>query len=120
MLEMPRCDAENFQVFLNEFSSLNPDEFKIVVLDNGAFHKAAKLSIPKNIILVFLPPYSPELNPAEKIWQRIERNFTNRLHSSLANLSKFIDDEVKQLNNEIVISTCSFQYIFLDSFWTIL
>jgi hypothetical protein len=64
---------------------------KSVVLDIGGFHKAAKLSIPKNIILTLLSPYS-ELKPlAEKIWQRI-RNFNNRLHQlKSVNFSKFID-----------------------------
>jgi len=52
---------------LNKLSNHKPDEYKIVVLDNGAFHKAKKLIIPEKITLVFLPPYSPELNPAEKI-----------------------------------------------------
>lgn len=118
VLEMPRCDSANFQVFLNEFSFSNSNELKIVVLDNGAFHKAIKLIIPENIILVFLPPYSPELNPAEKIWQRIKRNFTNRLHKTLDDLSEFITNEVKLLNGEIVKSTCSFKYIFFDPFWT--
>jgi len=51
---------------LNKLSNHKPDEYKIVVLDNGAFHKAKKLIIPENITLVFLPPYSPELYPAEK------------------------------------------------------
>jgi hypothetical protein len=39
-----------------------------MVLDYGAFHKAKSLRIPENIYLLFLTPYSPELNPAEKIW----------------------------------------------------
>ena len=63
LLELPHCNGQNFQVFLNEFSLHNPDELKIVVLDNGAFHKAKALVIPENVILIFLPPYSPELNP---------------------------------------------------------
>jgi len=67
LLELPTCNADTFQIYLNEFSLIKPLELKIIVLDNGAFHKAAKLKIPKNIILLFLPPYSPELNPAEKI-----------------------------------------------------
>ena len=49
LLEMPNCDAINFQLFLNEFSAQNPTEFKIIVLDNGAFHKAKSLIIPTNI-----------------------------------------------------------------------
>ena len=61
LLEMPTCNAANFQVFLNEFSLQNPMEFKIIVLDNGAFHKAKSLVIPENAALIFLPPYSRNL-----------------------------------------------------------
>ncbi|MDI9320986.1 MAG: transposase, partial [Phycisphaerales bacterium] len=44
-----------------------PKEFKIIILDNGAFHKAKTLQVPSNMYLLFLPPYSPELNPAEPL-----------------------------------------------------
>jgi hypothetical protein len=72
-LILPHCNADNYQVFLNDFSKENPKELKIMVLDNGRFHKAKKLIIPENIVLVFLPPYSPELNPAEKKWAKYKR-----------------------------------------------
>jgi transposase len=72
LLEMPLCNGDTFQIFLDQFSNVNPTELKLVVLDNGAFHKAKTLLIPQNIILIFLPPYSPELNPAEKIWQKFK------------------------------------------------
>ncbi len=36
-LELPHCNSNNFQLFLNEFSKERPDEFKIIILDNGAF-----------------------------------------------------------------------------------
>ena len=64
---MPGCNATNFQVFLDGLSAQNPEEFKIIVLDNGAFHKAKSLKIHDNIALIFLPAYSPELNPAENV-----------------------------------------------------
>ena len=65
LLELPLCNSKTFQAFLNAFALQNPHEFKIMVLDNGAFHKAAALQIPQNIALLFLPAYSPELNPAD-------------------------------------------------------
>jgi transposase len=120
MLEMPHCNAASFQVFLDEFSMINPDEFKVMVLDNGAFHKAKSLIIPANIALLFLPPYSPELNPAEKIWAKLKRTFTNRLFNSLELLSDFICEVTKNIEKKIVKSTCAFNYIFINSFWTIL
>ena len=119
LLEMPFCNNDTFQKFLNEFSEHNPNEFKIVVLDNGAFHKAKSLIIPENIALLFLPPYSPELNPAEKIWANLKRTFTNRLFNTLDQLSIFIQDVTNDLNEKTIISTCSFSYIFDSLDWTI-
>lgn len=118
-LELPFCNTENFQIYLDEFSMNRPEEFKIVVLDNGAFHKAKSLSIPKNIGLIFLPPYSPELNPAEKIWLTIKRDFENRLFESLEKLGDFISCSLKKITSEKVKSICSFKYIFEGLNWTI-
>ena len=118
LLEMPNCNAANFQVFLDEFSVQNPDEFKIMVLDNGAFHKAKTLIIPDNIGLIFLPPYSPELNPAENIWAMLKRKFTNKLYKTLNEVSDFITTATNSLSSEKIKSTCGFQYIFEDLNWT--
>ena len=67
LLELPSCNTENFQAFLDAFSKVDEEEFKIVLLDNAAFHKAKALRRPANIHLLFLPSYAPELNPAEKV-----------------------------------------------------
>ena len=75
---------------MDEFAKENPDELKILVLDNGAFHKAKRLKIPENMGLVFLPAYSPELNPAEKIWAKFKRDFTNRLFHTLDELKNYV------------------------------
>jgi transposase len=119
MYEFDTCNAETFQWFLNKFSLEDEEEFKIIVLDNGAFHKAKKLKIPKNIILLFLPPYAPELNPAEKIWQNFKRQFTNLHFDSLKQISQFFTKICKSLTKEQVKSTCSFAYIFSDIVWTV-
>ncbi len=118
LLEMPLCNSDTFQIFLNEWSVKNPDELMIMVLDNGAFHKAIKLAIPDNVALVFLPPYSPELNPAEKIWARFKRDFTNKLFKTLDALEEYLATLCISLNEDIVKSTCSFDYIFSDPFWS--
>ena len=89
-----------------------------MLLDNGAFHKAKRLVIPENIALVFLPPYSPELNPAEKIWWAIKRAFTGKVFHCLDSLSEFIEQEVKKLSPEIVKSICGFHYFFSCDYWT--
>lgn len=119
LLEMPFCNAPCFQIFLDEFSQQNPLEFKIIVLDNGAFHKAKSLKIPSNIYLIFLPPYSPELNPAEKMWAAIKRNFTNQFFDSLDEISLFIGKSIKQITPLQIINTCNYKYAFVADIWTI-
>lgn len=117
-LEMPHCNTDTFQLFLNEFSENSPDEFKIILLDNGAFHKANRLIVPQNICLLFIPPYSPELNPAEKIWWKMKRAYSGKLHKTLDNVSDFIKKEVGLFSNSQIKSICSYDYIFSCPFWT--
>jgi transposase len=96
LLEMPYCNTECFEVFLQELSKQQPTEYKILFLDNGAFHKAKRLLIPSNIALCFIPPYSPELNPAEKVWAFIKKKITNKAFKTLAELQKFVDQVIQK------------------------
>jgi transposase len=120
MLEMPHCNGANFQIFMDEFSKERPMELKVIVLDNGAFHKARTLAIPDNIILIFLPPYSPELNPAEKIWAKFKRDFTNRLFKTMDSLNDYVCGLAKELTTQEVRSITAFKYIFINNYWTIM
>jgi len=74
------------------------------------------IKIPENIALVFLPSYSPELNPAEKMWANFKRTFTNRLFKSLDVLSVFIAEVSKTATKSSVMSICGYNYIF-GYFW---
>lgn len=118
LLEMPNCNADNFQIFLDELSKKYEHIYNVITLDNGAFHKAKSLVIPENIGLIFLPPYSPELNPAENMWAMLKRKFNNKLHQSLEDLSEFITEATAKITKEGVKKTCSFEYIFSESIWT--
>jgi transposase len=120
LLELPCCNGRTFQIYLDLFSKHKPEELKVIVLDNGAFHKAKSLIVPDNIILIFLPPYSPELNPAEKIWQQYKRRFTNQFLKTLDELEVFVSNLAKSLPKKSIISICSYSYIFLDQFWSTL
>ena len=115
---MPYCSADTFQIFLDQFSEKNANQFNILVLDNGAFHKAKSLKIPQNIGLIFLSPYSPELNPAEKMWQFLKKKFSGKLYNTLDEVGHFITKHTELLTPEMIISTCGFKYIFADINWT--
>ena len=104
-----------FQIFLNQLSTQNATEFKILVLDNGAFHHAKSLLIPHNIALIFLPPYSPELNPAEKMWRYFKDRLSMIAYNSLEMLQQKISEVIKNTTVETVKSICGNQF-YLNCF----
>ena len=57
------------QAFLEAFAAtIQDDEHVALVLDGAGWHASKRLRVPSNITLVPLPPYSPELNPVERVW----------------------------------------------------
>lgn len=55
--------------------TIAPGAHAVVVLDGAGWHGARDLEVPDNLSLLPLPPYSPELNPVEMIWQFLRQNF---------------------------------------------
>jgi len=70
--------------FLQQVSQAHPRELIVMVLDGASSHKAKHLTIPHNIRLLALPPYAPELNPQEHVWDELrEKEFPNRVFNHL-------------------------------------
>ena len=82
-LEFSHLTADCFQIFMNKFSETFPASLNLLVLDNGRFHHAKSLEIPENVVLLFLPPYSPELNPIERLWQDIKAKLLTQAYETL-------------------------------------
>jgi transposase-like protein len=80
----PKMNTINMSAFLNHVSRRHPDDFVVMVLDGASSHRSQDLRVPKNMATLRLPPYSPELNPAERLWDDIrEKEFANRVFGSL-------------------------------------
>ena len=79
-----KMNTENMGRFLKQVSEAHEQDFIVMVLDGASSHKGKELEVPGNIALVFLPSYSPELNPAEQLWNVLRRDyFANKVFDSL-------------------------------------
>ena len=67
--EFTHLNSECFQAFLNLVSEQFKDSILIIQLDQAGAHKAKRLKLPVNIILLFQPSHAPETNPIERVWQ---------------------------------------------------
>lgn len=82
-LILPHVNTECMQVFLDEVSQRYPNEQIVMVIDGAGWHRSAALKAPRNIYLLRLPPYAPELNPIEHVWDELrEKFFHNRVFES--------------------------------------
>lgn len=81
--EHDRANTDNFQRFLDDLSRRHPHDFHVLQTDNARFHRSKNLVIPDNIMLLYQPPYSPQVNPSERLWQWSKGEIANEIFSSL-------------------------------------
>jgi transposase len=75
-LILPEATTATMSLFLAEFAAELPEDVHaVLVLDGAGWHGARALAVPPNITLLPLPPYSPELNPVERIWLYLRERF---------------------------------------------
>jgi transposase len=69
-----------------------------MVVDGASSHKGKDLIIPSNVALILLPPYSPELNPTERIWNKLRRDYiANRYFNNLDEAMEAVDRGLSEL-----------------------
>jgi transposase len=79
-----QMNTVNMSAFLAQVSAKHRREFIVMVVDGASSHVSKDLVVPKNIRLLRLPPYAPELNPQEHVWDELrEKEFPNRVFSDL-------------------------------------
>lgn len=75
-LILPYANTDAMNLFLKELSSrIESARHIALIIDNAGWHKSKDLAIPINITLIPLPPYAPELNAMEQIWEWIKNHF---------------------------------------------
>lgn len=104
-LVLPYSNTVCMNVFLRELSNTYPDDRILLVCDGAAWHKAKHLEIPENILFIFLPPATPEMNPIEQIWKEIrKRGFRNEIFQTLDKVIDRLCDTICSITHDTVKS----------------
>jgi len=97
-LILPHVNTESMQMFLEEVASRHPNDRIVMVLDGAGWHQSKALALPNNLRLLQLPPYSPELNPVEHLWDELrEKSFHNRVFHSLDALEDHLEIALREM-----------------------
>ena len=80
-------------------------------LDKDRFHQAKSLQIPDNVVLVFLPPYSPELNPIERLWQDIKAKLFENVFTSITQMQNKLTVILNKYTETTIASIVNAEYL---------
>lgn len=114
--EIEGTTSNIFYDYLCELSKHNENELKIIVIDNAGFHSVQKFDLPDNIVLIRIPPYNPELNPAEKIWAYIKSFYKNRVFKTIQNVKEWLHDFVQNKLSEDLIKSITHHQFYINAF----
>jgi len=109
--EFTHLDTTCFEKFLELFASKYPRDLHIIQVDNGGFHNSLNLSIPENVILLFQPAYSPEVNPIERLWGYVKEQLKWLRFDQIEELRAAVQKELNKLTNEVIASLTGWQFI---------
>lgn len=115
-LVMPYVDAKIMSVFLKHTANLFPTNYCVMIMDAAGWHRANELTIPKNMCLIYLPPYSPELNPVEHLWSYVRNTyFGNKTFDSLGEVVDKLCFGLNELHKqtEVIKSMSCFDWLKL-------
>lgn len=112
-LVLPNLDSKNMQIFLNSFAkTLSPKRHTVVILDGSKAHNNSLLRISKKLTLYFLPPYSPELNPIERLWQFIKKKYLSfKLYRNYEEIIETGSYVCNKITSDIIKSVCRCDYL---------
>ena len=100
-----------FQTFLTEFSTRYRASLNILQLDNASPHLAQHLILPENVILLFQPAYSPDVNPIERLWQSVKDKLSWLTVETLDELRRAMDAVLNSLTAECIASLTGYDFI---------
>ena len=110
----PHMNTHAMNVHLKFLSEEHPDTCNVVVLDGAGWHRSRELEIPDNVKLIPLPPYSPQLNPVERLWAYFKSHYTRGAYFEA--LDEIEERVVKgaiflHANPEIIKSVAAVDYV---------
>lgn len=110
-LGLPKLNGDLFQRFLDAFARARPDTLNVLLLDNSRCHTTKDLVVPANVVLWFQPPYAPELNPAERVWQAIKDEVAWQCFADLAALQARLIEIIRAYDAETLRSLTAYPYL---------
>lgn len=113
-LFLPWVNTEMMSLYLLQLSQAHPKKKFLIIWDGAGWHRSHTLNLPENIRVHFLPPYSPELNPVERLWWWLRRHVTrNNVFETNESMMLALEKTLQKMTPEQMAALCHCSYIHL-------
>ncbi len=111
-LFLPEVNTEMMNIYLEEFTKAYPEKKIMLIMDRASWHRYKALEKFENITIKFLPAYSPQLNPVEKLWWWLRKEIThNVIFETIDQMMDKLEKEFLKLDTNITSSLCNCSYL---------
>ena len=111
-LILPGVCTDLMNIYLGELALYLNGRHAVLIMDQAGWHRSKELAIAENINIIFLPPYSPELNPVERFWKLIKTGcIHNRVFDDLDQMLEVVSDFIKSITHEALKQLCKCSYL---------
>lgn len=109
----PYVNTDCMNIFLEQMSKDLGTKKAFLVMDCTSWHRSKSLKFQENITIIYLPPYSPELNPVERLWQYIKHNtLRNRVYDTIGLLADVLCNFIVSISSTTIKRVCNVSYLF--------
>lgn len=111
MLELPNLDTAMMQLFMDEFGKEDEESLHLILLDNASSHTTEKLKVRENMVIIYLPACSPELNPIERFWKELKDWLSDYEPKTLAEARNLVSQGLASFTEKAISSLTSYEYL---------
>ena len=108
--EFSHFNSDCLEIYLKLFAQKYHKQIHIIQLDNAPIHTAKKLKTPDNIVLLFQPPYCPEVNPIERVWEYIKSYLRSLWFVDLGDVREKVAGILNSLNEKTIVSLANWEF----------
>jgi transposase len=109
--QFDQLNSENFKQFIHQFAARYADDVVVIQMDQASAHRAQGIDWPENIIPLFQPADTPEVNPIERFWQHLKTPLQWEIFKNLKSLRQRVQEVLSQMTTEVIRSVTGWEFI---------
>lgn len=109
--QFDHLNSEHFEQFIHQFAARYAEDVVVIQMDQASAHRAQEIDWPENIIPLFQPAYTPEVNPIERFWKHLKTPLQGEIFKNLKALRQRVQAVLSEMTEDVIRSVTGWDFI---------